>query len=155
MHQLYLVAGLLAALTLAFAGSRPARVAAAAVLMGNFAVNTAFCLAFVGSNDPQPWPMFMVADYLSGLMLFVFAKGRLGRVLIATFAIQMIAHCAYAIMVGPRWVDARYWWALYEIAWAQILITGGWIVADMARDRSRALRSEASHQYGHATKEEA
>lgn len=124
-----LVIGLLATFACSLLTWRHSVIIAAAVLAGNWAINT----GMVGLTDePYPVSTFLTIDYLSVIVLTVtwLTSARRPRwllVLIATYFVQITTHIAFANSSRNAWAQYEYWWALYYVAWGQVLLVAAWI----------------------------
>lgn len=146
----------MAVLTLAVLRRDGGQVKTAGLLFGNWAVNTAFVSA---SGCVFPWTFFLTADWLTALGIWVVLwttrdthhSHRWLRLLIASYAVELLAHAAYGIAAGDDvvwsttdaatyWQQWWYWRSLSVIAWAQITLTGFWIAYDAVLHWSRARR---------------
>ncbi|GGO96600.1 hypothetical protein [Stakelama pacifica] len=150
---LSLLVGLLAMCIASVLKHRRARTAAAFALLLNWGMNTA--AVKVAGND-FPVPIWMITDYLAGLFIFCFWWGAERRsnwnvAIIATYAAMLVCHGGFLQSDGGAWARYHYWWTLYYLAWSQVFITGGWIVADGIADRRRARRGLASAASLHRT----
>tara|TARA_Y100000815_G_scaffold202913_1_gene186567 strand:- start:447 stop:908 length:462 start_codon:yes stop_codon:yes gene_type:complete len=134
-----LLAGILAACVAGISLGFWRRSLAAFVLLGNWAANTA--VVSVTGND-HPWVVFATIDYVSALA-FLMIGGIAGRLVAATYALQLLMHAAYVISGGGPWPDYAYWWGLYYVAWAQVAIVFGWMGIELAR-RAYARRGSIS-----------
>lgn len=146
--MMLLLALLLSAVALScVAGDAPAR-ATAFVLLGNWAANTAVVAA---TSEYSPWPVFLVVDYLSALILLAMYQTSATKLICLTYAVQCIAHGAYGFVVMTHvnpLATYIYWWLLYCLAMAQVAIVGGMVAYQRIGDRGGAGGSVSSGEFG-------
>lgn len=145
-----LLLALLALCTISLLMRDAGKLRLSAVLLGNWLVNSGFCYV---SGDPNPWPFYMVVDYLSGLLVFAFCTEKWSRWILATYAAELVAHSAYSISLQSHVSQGNYWIILYCVAWGQVAITGAWVVYDLGRRWLGAHGSVAPAGAGNTAKE--
>ncbi len=132
---------------------------AAGLLFGNWLL----CSAFVHwSGCDFPWVWYLTVDWLTAITLWIDRDTGWQRALIATFAVELLLHGAFAYATRDAdpsvwsrsdahlyWTQWLYWRALTTVAWAQVALVGSWIAYDAARDRSRRRRRVSSALAGH------
>lgn len=146
--MMLLLALLVAAAVLACLAGNAASRATAFILLGNWCINTAFVSL---CNDPDSWFAFLVVDYLSALILLALHQTPGTKLVCLTYAIQCVAHGAYGYVtmsdVNPL-AAYIYWWLLYCLAMAQVVIVGGMVAYQRVGDWSRAGGSVSFGKYG-------
>lgn len=94
----------------------------AIVLAGNWAVNTAYCLA-VGVMDPWWW--FLIVDAVSARIVLYQPAGKAQAMIGCAYMAQIIMHVVYAVSDQAIAADP-YWQVLIGLAFVQLFILGGW-----------------------------
>lgn len=109
----------------------------AAVIAGNFAANEAF-VRWAIHNDPWIW--FSLTDFAAAVLLCKLPTGRLGAILAATYATQLLMHWSYVLAVDAS--EDRYLDSLTAMAALQLLLLfGGGANASLRRLRKRGVFS--------------
>jgi hypothetical protein len=99
---------------------------ACVILFSDWAVLTA-CYWITG--EPFNVPLTLSVDLVAAEFLLIGMRTRWEAALVATYAIEMIAHASYALGSQGAWSQYLYWWTLNDVAWLQAglcLAWGGW-----------------------------
>lgn len=141
--MIYFLLAYLTLLTLAVLRRDGGQVVASGLLFGNWAINCSFVYF---SGCLFAWPWFITTDWLTAIILYVDRETRWQRLLVASYAIELIMHASFAMTAGDRdvgqWArtDAHLYWAevyyrlgMNVVAYAQIALVGSWIAYDAAR----------------------
>ncbi len=123
----------------------------AAVLLGNYAA----CWVVANYGDTaQPWLCFLLMDYVSALILLAsWPPSRWQLAIAALYALQIVAHGAFALTGPDPWSSYHYWHTLNVTAWAQLAVMAVWGAYELGRRGSRnrggVSRSKARHAGAH------
>lgn len=99
----------------------------ALVLLGNWLAEIAMVR---GSNEQFPWLFFIVADYMSALIILCMRPNRWQIMIAAVYAVQIICHAAFGFCGQTQAAKYYYWYALTYTGWAQLaLVIGGGVYA--------------------------
>jgi hypothetical protein len=89
----------------------------ALVLIANFIANETYVRI---TGQYTPWLYFLATDTIALIALTFPFSGRIGAILAATYATQLVMHLSYGISTSG--VAYTYWQALTAMAWLQLLI---------------------------------
>jgi len=89
----------------------------AIVLVINFLLNESVVRL---TGDYSPWLWFLATDTASLLILTAPFAGRIGAILAATYATQIVMHLSFGISKSGE--PYTYWQSLTAMAWLQLLI---------------------------------
>jgi len=106
----------------------------AIVLAGNFIANE---LYYRATGEAAAWWWFLFVDAVSAWLVLARPVGRVQVYIGFTYLVQIGIHWAYAL-VSDTSVAYEYWLYLTSIAWAQLVLLGGWAGHDVWR-RTRGL----------------
>lgn len=113
-----------------------AAMATAGVLLGNWA---ACALISYAADSVTNWVALASIDYVSAVLLALFAVRGRQFVIVALYAGMLVLHVAYSLhdifRVGIT--PLQYFDALTVLAWLQLVAVGGWL----ALDRVEIMRS--------------
>lgn len=136
----YALALLLVGLFALAVGRQPARINAGVIAI-NFCANELW-VRLTGQHDA--WLIFTMTDTAAILVLTLAPAGRLGGLMAATYATQLIIHCSYVISPDPS--PYEYWRSLTAMAWFQLALLFGAAGADgAARLRGLLRPAEPAH----------
>jgi len=107
---------LLACAALTACGNWSLRICAL-VLIANFGLNESYVRM---SGEYAPWVWFLFTDSAALIILTMAFAGRVGAVLAATYATQIIMHLGYGI--STTGAPYTYWQSLTAMAWLQLII---------------------------------
>jgi len=107
----------------------------AVVLLGNWLSEVAMVR---GSGDQFPWLFFIVADYLSAIVLICVGRNRWQIGIAVIYAAQIVCHAAFGISDQGAWAKYEYWHALTYTGWAQLAVVIGGGVYALHRRRGGA-----------------
>lgn len=99
----------------------------AAVLLGNWALSTAFIIA-TGVNDPWYW--YFIIDLTAARIVLHQPAFRPQAMIGGIYAAQVAAHLIYAasVVLGQPASQNKYWQILIALAIVQVIVLGGWCV---------------------------
>ena len=89
----------------------------ALVLIANFGLNEGYVRM---SGEYAPWVWFLFTDSAALIVLTMAFAGRVGAILAATYATQIVMHLGYGI--SATGAAYTYWQSLTAMAWLQLLI---------------------------------
>ena len=101
------------------------------VLMGNWALCT---LIATMTGSLILWPVMASVDYVSAILVMLYPISRWQVVVCVLYIAELVFHAAYGVTVHTDTAIRRYYWALYDAAWLQVIVTGAWMAYDTARE---------------------
>lgn len=120
-------------------------------ISANWLVNT-LVVGVSGATDP--WWAFLPADYMTALVLLICCDRPCRWVMSVSvvYAAQCIAHGYYGAIAHDAYAMYYYYYFLSYSAWAQLLIVGGWLVAEFLTPFDWHWRSLSSLSFGFSRK---
>jgi hypothetical protein len=140
MLGLPLWAALCALLLIAVAMRQKAMAWTAFCLLANWGLNTALARL---TGTQFNWLAMGVVDYVTAIAILTPPLSRWQILIVATYALELIAHAAFAFTDGGLRAQIRYWWTMHYVCWGQAMIVAGWEggrAYQVARDRLRRGR---------------
>lgn len=107
----------------------------AIVLVGNWIVNTIYCLA-TGVTDPWWW--FLITDAVAARIVLYQPAGKAQALIGWAYMAQILMHIVYAVSARDSFAADPYWQVLIALAFVQVIILGGWHIGRwglLSRDR--------------------
>lgn len=122
----------------------------AITLAANWAINTAFVII---TTIHDPWLWFMLIDAISARIVLHQPAGRPQAIIGALYMVQITVHAIYFASTGVL-AEPHYWQVLIALAFAQLIILGGWLGAYHLGGPSRRLwdRGSAALAWGQSEK---